>query len=63
VDDRKIIIGIILSFATDCDGAFGLIGIFLGPALLAVAYSLFLEWRAAEVEERRHPTPSPTDPD
>ena len=42
--------------------AFGLIGIFLGPALLAVAYSLFLEWTAAEVEERRHPTPPPTDP-
>ncbi len=36
--------------------AFGFIGIFLGPTLLAVAYSLFLEWTTAEVEERRHPT-------
>ncbi|MEY9558727.1 putative PurR-regulated permease PerM [Sinorhizobium fredii] len=36
--------------------AFGFIGIFLGPMLLAVAYSLFLEWTTAEVEERRHPT-------
>ncbi|WP_037471886.1 AI-2E family transporter [Sinorhizobium fredii] len=36
--------------------AFGFIGIFLGPTLLAVAYSLFLEWTTAEVEERRRPT-------
>jgi predicted PurR-regulated permease PerM len=36
--------------------AFGFIGVFLGPTLLAVAYSLFLEWTTAEVEERRHPT-------
>ena len=41
--------------------AFGFIGLFLGPTLLAVGYSLFLEWRAAEVEERRHPTPAPSD--
>jgi predicted PurR-regulated permease PerM len=39
--------------------AFGFIGLFLGPTLLAVGYNLFLEWRAAEVEERRHPTPAP----
>ena len=39
--------------------AFGFIGVFLGPTLLAVGYSLFLEWHAAEVEERRHPTPAP----
>ena len=31
--------------------AFGFIGVFLGPTLLAVGYSLFLEWHAAEVEE------------
>ncbi len=41
--------------------AFGFIGVFLGPTLLAVGYSLFLEWNAAEVEERRHPTPAPSD--
>jgi predicted PurR-regulated permease PerM len=39
---------------------FGLIGIFLGPTLLAVAYSLFLEWVAAEGEERSNPTPQLT---
>ena len=33
--------------------AFGFIGVFLGPTLLAVGYSLFLEWHAAEVEDRR----------
>lgn len=33
--------------------AFGLIGLFLGPTLLAVAYNLFLEWVAAELEERK----------
>ncbi|UVC12248.1 AI-2E family transporter (plasmid) [Rhizobium sp. TH2] len=37
--------------------AFGFVGIFLGPTLLAVAYSLFLEWNRAEVEERSNPTP------
>jgi predicted PurR-regulated permease PerM len=41
--------------------AFGFIGVFLGPTLLAVGYALFLEWTAAEVEERRHPTPKPSD--
>lgn len=39
--------------------AFGLIGVFLGPTLLAVAYSLFLEWIAAEGEERSNPTTQP----
>lgn len=42
--------------------AFGFIGIFLGPTLLAVAYSLFREWTTAEVEERSHPT-QPSDSD
>ena len=41
--------------------AFGFIGVFLGPTLLAVGYALFLEWAAAEVEERRHPTPTRSD--
>jgi hypothetical protein len=41
--------------------AFGFIGVFLGPALLTVGYALFLEWNAAEVEERKHPTPAPSD--
>lgn len=35
--------------------AFGLIGLFLGPTLLAVAYNLFLEWVAAELEDRIYP--------
>jgi predicted PurR-regulated permease PerM len=39
--------------------AFGFVGLFLGPTLLAVGYNLFLEWRAAEAEERRHPTQAP----
>lgn len=39
--------------------AFGFVGLFLGPTLLAVGYNLFLEWRTAEIEERRHPTPAP----
>jgi predicted PurR-regulated permease PerM len=32
--------------------AFGFVGVFLGPALLAVGYNLFLEWHATEVESR-----------
>ncbi|TBD36653.1 AI-2E family transporter [Rhizobium ruizarguesonis] len=32
--------------------AFGLIGPFLGPTLLAVAYKLFLEWAAAQTKDR-----------
>ena len=34
--------------------AFGFIGIFLGPVLLAIGYSLFLEWSAAEGREREN---------
>ena len=37
--------------------AFGFIGVFLGPTLLAVGYSLFLEWHASEVKERSQSTP------
>ncbi len=32
--------------------AFGPIGLFLGPTLLAVAYNLFLEWAAAQTRDR-----------
>ncbi|MEK1929888.1 MAG: AI-2E family transporter [Pararhizobium sp.] len=39
--------------------AFGLIGLFLGPTLLAVAYNLFLEWVAAELEERKQSASPP----
>jgi predicted PurR-regulated permease PerM len=42
--------------------AFGFIGLFLGPTLLAVGYSLFVEWRAAEIEERRSSYAEPLDP-
>ena len=31
--------------------AFGFIGIFVGPVLLAVGYSLFLEWANFQEEE------------
>ncbi|MEQ8827431.1 MAG: AI-2E family transporter [Parvibaculum sp.] len=53
--------------------AFGFVGLFLGPTLLAVGYNLFLEWRAAEREELFlewraaegeepiHPAPTPPD--
>ena len=41
----------------------GFIGVFLGPTLLAVGYALFLEWNAAEVEERKYPTPTSSDAD
>jgi predicted PurR-regulated permease PerM len=41
--------------------AFGFIGVFLGPTLLAVGYSLFLEWHASEVKERRQSTLGPHD--
>lgn len=37
--------------------AFGFIGIFLGPTLLAVAYSLFVDWHEAEAENRRRARP------
>ncbi len=32
--------------------AFGLIGVFLGPTLLAVGYSLFREWTSGEIQAR-----------
>ena len=38
--------------------AFGFIGVFLGPTLLAVGYSLFLEWHAAEADERQPAGPA-----
>ncbi len=38
--------------------AFGFIGIFLGPVLLAVGYSLFLEWHAGENEKLVSPPDS-----
>jgi predicted PurR-regulated permease PerM len=40
----------ILSFFGFLGGnlAFGFIGVFLGPVLLAVGYSLFLEWQATD---------------
>jgi predicted PurR-regulated permease PerM len=40
---------VLLSFFGFLGGilAFGFIGVFLGPVLLAVGYSLFLEWQAA----------------
>ena len=39
--------------------AFGFIGVFLGPTLLAVGYALFLEWHAAEIKHRNHSMPAP----
>ena len=41
---------VLLSFFGFLGGilAFGLIGLFLGPVLLAVGYSLFLEWQATD---------------
>ncbi|WP_307147524.1 AI-2E family transporter [Rhizobium tibeticum] len=44
--------------------AFGLIGLFLGPTLLAVAYNLFLEWAASQISDRTQsasPMPAATD--
>lgn len=43
---------VLLSFFGFLGGilAFGFIGVFLGPVLLAVGYSLFLEWQAADRE-------------
>jgi predicted PurR-regulated permease PerM len=43
--------------------AFGFIGVFLGPTLLAVGYSLFLEWSAAEAEARGAGRPPPVSSD
>lgn len=33
--------------------AFGFIGVFIGPTILAVAYSLMIEWSGAESEEKK----------
>lgn len=33
--------------------AFGFIGLFIGPTLLAVAYSLLMDWSATQAQERR----------
>ncbi len=43
---------VLLSFFGFLGGilAFGFIGVFLGPVLLAVGYSLFLEWQGADRE-------------
>ena len=43
---------VLLSFFGFLGGilAFGFIGVFLGPVLLAVGYTLFLEWQAADRE-------------
>lgn len=46
---------VLLSFFGFLGGilAFGFIGVFLGPVLLAVGYSLFLEWQATDSKERQ----------
>jgi predicted PurR-regulated permease PerM len=46
---------VLLSFFGFLGGilAFGFIGVFLGPVLLAVGYSLFLEWQATDKNERQ----------
>ncbi|MEQ1956273.1 AI-2E family transporter [Mesorhizobium yinganensis] len=46
---------VLLSFFGFLGGilAFGFIGVFLGPVLLAVGYSLFLEWQATDSQERQ----------
>jgi predicted PurR-regulated permease PerM len=48
---------VLLSFFGFLGGilAFGFIGVFLGPVLLAVGYSLFLEWQAADSQKRSPP--------
>jgi predicted PurR-regulated permease PerM len=48
---------VLLSFFGFLGGilAFGFIGVFLGPVLLAVGYSLFLEWQATDKNERQPP--------
>ncbi|WP_248750532.1 AI-2E family transporter [Pseudomonas sp. MWU15-20650] len=38
--------------------AFGFIGLFIGPTLLAVAYSLLTDWSATQAQERREDNPS-----
>lgn len=37
--------------------AFGFIGLFIGPTLLAVAYSLLTDWSATQAQERREDKP------
>ncbi|NWN61566.1 AI-2E family transporter [Pseudomonas allii] len=37
--------------------AFGFIGLFIGPTLLAVAYSLLMDWSATQAQERREDKP------
>ena len=48
---------VLLSFFGFLGGilAFGFIGVFLGPVLLAVGYSVFLEWQAPDSEKRSVP--------
>jgi predicted PurR-regulated permease PerM len=55
---------VLLSFFGFLGGilAFGFIGVFLGPVLLAVGYTLFLEWHAAKEEELSAPRKSPARP-
>lgn len=37
--------------------AFGFIGLFIGPTLLAVAYSLLMDWSATQAQSRREDEP------
>nr|WP_269801686.1 hypothetical protein [Pseudomonas fluorescens] len=37
--------------------AFGFIGLFIGPTLLAVAYSLLTDWSATQAQARREDKP------
>jgi predicted PurR-regulated permease PerM len=37
--------------------AFGFIGLFIGPTLLAVAYSLLMDWSATQAQSRREDKP------
>ena len=37
--------------------AFGFMGLFLGPTLLAVAYSLLMDWSATQAQVRREDKP------
>ena len=43
--------------------AFGFIGVFLGPTLLAVGYRLIDEWASAARRSRSDEPPSHSDPD
>lgn len=42
--------------------AFGFIGLFIGPTLLAVAYTLIIEWSHIEKKEAPPSTPAPSEP-